>query len=312
MNQDYNYNYNYNYTHNNYNTYPEYPDYTDQQHPNAIIDGQRLDYEINSILDDAINVLQTHAENTNYLPQLEPICHVPSPSSPEAAHSVTGTMSVTPLSITPLTPLPAQPSQSSQPPSQPSSATPREDLPSNSHPDTPAKQFAAVRPTLNSSTNNNVNNNVPTHGKGSKRSRSRHSLSSGDEDDPPEIKAEREKERRQANNARERIRVRDINEAFKELGKMCMQHLKQDKAQTKLNILHQAVEVITTLEHQVRERNLNPKTACLKRREEEKSEEAGDHELAPSHHGQLGVLGPVPVHGPVPVPPDVSNSFQFL
>ncbi|CAG2182830.1 unnamed protein product, partial [Oppiella nova] len=98
--------------------------------------------------------------------------------------------------------------------------------------------------------------------------------SSADEDDPPEIKVEREKERRQANNARERIRVRDINEAFKELGRMVVIHLKCDKAQTKLNILHQAVDVITSLEQQVRERNLNPKTACLKRREEEKSEEA--------------------------------------
>lgn len=46
--------------------------------------------------------------------------------------------------------------------------------------------------------------------------------------------------------------MRDINEAFKELGRMCQLHLKQDKAQTKLNILHQAVEVITSLEQQVR------------------------------------------------------------
>uniref|UniRef100_A0A3B5LVE4 Transcription factor 12 n=1 Tax=Xiphophorus couchianus TaxID=32473 RepID=A0A3B5LVE4_9TELE len=91
-----------------------------------------------------------------------------------------------------------------------------------------------------------------------------------DEDLNPEQKAERERERRMANNARERLRVRDINEAFKELGRMCQLHLKSEKPQTKLLILHQAVAVILSLEQQVRERNLNPKAACLKRREEEK------------------------------------------
>nr|XP_031308545.1 transcription factor 12 isoform X8 [Camelus dromedarius] len=91
-----------------------------------------------------------------------------------------------------------------------------------------------------------------------------------DEDLNPEQKIEREKERRMANNARERLRVRDINEAFKELGRMCQLHLKSEKPQTKLLILHQAVAVILSLEQQVRERNLNPKAACLKRREEEK------------------------------------------
>ncbi|XP_077369428.1 transcription factor 3a isoform X7 [Festucalex cinctus] len=91
-----------------------------------------------------------------------------------------------------------------------------------------------------------------------------------DEDLPVEIKAGREKVRRMANNARERLRVRDINEAFKELGRMCQLHLNYEKPQTKLNVLQQAVNVILNLEQQVRERNLNPKAACLKRREEEK------------------------------------------
>ncbi|XP_049326970.1 transcription factor 12 isoform X1 [Astyanax mexicanus] len=109
-----------------------------------------------------------------------------------------------------------------------------------------------------------------------------------DEDLNPEQKAERERERRMANNARERLRVRDINEAFKELGRMCQLHLKSEKPQTKLLILHQAVAVILSLEQQVRERNLNPKAACLKRREEEKvSGVSGEPQQHPSVHPGL-------------------------
>ncbi|XP_069914615.1 transcription factor E2-alpha isoform X5 [Oryctolagus cuniculus] len=99
----------------------------------------------------------------------------------------------------------------------------------------------------------------------------------------------RDRERRMANNARERVRVRDINEAFRELGRMCQLHLKSDKAQTKLLILQQAVQVILGLEQQVRERNLNPKAACLKRREEEKvSGVVGDPQMVhPGAHAGL-------------------------
>ncbi len=79
-----------------------------------------------------------------------------------------------------------------------------------------------------------------------------HSLDEDDEDLPPEVKVEREKERRVVNNQRERLRVRDINGAFKELGRMCQLHLTNDKPQTKLLILHQAVNVILNLEQQVR------------------------------------------------------------
>ena len=37
-----------------------------------------------------------------------------------------------------------------------------------------------------------------------------------------------------ANNARERLRVRDINEAFKELGRMTQMHMKNDKPQVRV------------------------------------------------------------------------------
>ncbi|KAI1904873.1 hypothetical protein AGOR_G00010150 [Albula goreensis] len=124
--------------------------------------------------------------------------------------------------------------------------------------------------------------NEPKDLKSIDRSRS---SNNDDEDLSPEQKIEREKERRMANNARERLRVRDINEAFKELGRMVQLHLKSDKPQTKLLILHQAVAVILSLEQQVRERNLNPKAACLKRREEEKvSTDGPPLSLAGSHH----------------------------
>ncbi|GAB1605694.1 transcription factor 4-like isoform X2 [Argonauta hians] len=112
----------------------------------------------------------------------------------------------------------------------------------------------------------------------------------GEEDDSPEAKAERERLRRQANNARERVRVRDINEAFKELGRMCSLHLSNDKQQTKLLILQQAVTLITSLEQQVRERNLNPKAACLKRREEEKTEELPGRALSADEIAQQAAL----------------------
>ncbi|KAL8622316.1 hypothetical protein ACOMHN_043320 [Nucella lapillus] len=113
----------------------------------------------------------------------------------------------------------------------------------------------------------------------------------GDEDETPEAKAERERLRRQANNARERVRVRDINEAFKELGQMVTIHTNTSQPLTKLMVLQQAVNVITALEQQVRERNLNPKAACLKRREEEKTEELPGRALSSDDLASQAHLG---------------------
>ncbi|XP_030607561.1 transcription factor 3a isoform X3 [Archocentrus centrarchus] len=135
------------------------------------------------------------------------------------------------------------------------------------------RSAAAIKQELNEDDENCSMTDKSEDEKKEMKSRPRTSLDDEDDDDedlPVEIKAEREKVRRLANNARERLRVRDINEAFKELGRMCQLHLNNEKPQTKLIILQQAVNVILNLEQQVRERNLNPKAACLKRREEEK------------------------------------------
>ncbi|KFM71712.1 Protein daughterless, partial [Stegodyphus mimosarum] len=162
----------------------------------------------------------------------------------------------------------------------------------------PVETLPVITPTpICTPNSNSTTGRKSVSSRGVKRTRSR--SVDDDDDEPPEVKAEKDKERRQANNARERIRVRDINEAFKELGRMCMLHLKSDRAMTKLNILYQAVEVISSLENQVRERNLNPKVACLKRREDEKNEEM------PKAHGPAGMthlLDPFPqmmAHHPV-------------
>jgi len=103
-----------------------------------------------------------------------------------------------------------------------------------------------------------------------KRSRGRSEEEAQGEEDAATDTKDKERsdsDRRWANNQRERVRIRDINEALKELGRICASHQKSDKPMTKLGILNNAVDVIMTLEQQVRERNLNPKVACLQRQE---------------------------------------------
>ena len=49
-----------------------------------------------------------------------------------------------------------------------------------------------------------------------------------------------------------RVRVRDINDAFKELGHMVTLHSTSGQPLTKLMVMHEAVNIITGLEQQVR------------------------------------------------------------
>eukprot|EP00092_Neocalanus_flemingeri_P000021 GFUD01000021.1.p1 GENE.GFUD01000021.1~~GFUD01000021.1.p1 ORF type:complete len:412 (-),score=84.83 GFUD01000021.1:329-1564(-) len=115
-------------------------------------------------------------------------------------------------------------------------------------------------------------------------------------------KERKENERRYTNNQRERVRIRDNNEALKELGRICSLHMKSDKPMTKLGIMNHAVDLIVSLEQQVRERNLNPKVACLKRREETS---AGDSWTPPA-----GMMRGAPAGMSPGMSPGMPNSYS--
>ncbi|XP_019697957.1 transcription factor 12 isoform X4 [Harpegnathos saltator] len=266
-------------------------------------------------LDDAINVLRNHAESQLGL-HLGPVgphgaiySHTSPPqldhlTSPHSAVTVTQPQGSYPgLTPTPDTDGSIKIERLPVTNAKYISLEKRKDPPDSSGGETkPSSSELAAAGVIGAATVNST-----SQGKGTKRSR--RYCSSADEDcDDPGTKAVREKERRQANNVRERIRIRDINEALKELGRMCMTHLKTDKPQTKLGILNMAVEVIMTLEQQVRERNLNPKAACLKRREEEKAEDGpklpghlAAHIAHPHSHAHAHSQAPFPaLPGPQP------------
>jgi hypothetical protein len=92
-----------------------------------------------------------------------------------------------------------------------------------------------------------------------------------DEISDPSLRMQKEKDRRVSNNSRERMRIRDINDALTELGRVCMSlrpmgKVNAEKPQTKLGVLNMAVDIIMHLEKKVRDRNLNPSTVALQHR----------------------------------------------
>ncbi|XP_025200539.1 transcription factor 12 isoform X2 [Melanaphis sacchari] len=256
-------------------------------------------------LDDAINVLRNHAESQAL--SLAGVQHSASGIVPlyhqhlGSPHSATATVGAVPNTYQTLSA--CQDSDGPIKIERLSNIKKRKEPPDSSDIKPTSSDHLLVNNIVNA---NSPPNNSPIN-KNSKRSR-RYCSSADEDNEDPSTKAHREKERRQANNVRERIRIRDINEALKELGRMCMTHLKTDKPQTKLGILNMAVEVIMSLEQQVRERNLNPKAACLKRREEEKAEDNVGPKLG--HH--LSVAQHMVVQGPHFPPMTLPNNQAGL
>ena len=128
----------------------------------------------------------------------------------------------------------------------------------------------------------------------------------------------KDKERRSSNNTRERIRIRDINDALTELGRVCMslkpEALKldknegsNDKPQTKLGVLNMAVEVITALERQVRERNLNTSAALAIRNNTNGGPDQQSH--GPLQPSQQTPHNPQQHPSSMPPPPYMTNTL---
>ena len=67
------------------------------------------------------------------------------------------------------------------------------------------------------------------------------------------------KERRSENNARERTRIRNMNQAINRLGDICNKYWKTTVPLTKLGILQATIKLIKTLEEQLKKRDeINP------------------------------------------------------
>ena len=67
------------------------------------------------------------------------------------------------------------------------------------------------------------------------------------------------KERRSENNARERTRIRNMNQAIDRLGDICNKYWKTTVPLTKLGILQATIKLIKTLEEQLKKRDeINP------------------------------------------------------
>ena len=199
------------------------------QHTNIAKTGVKPEPD-SELFDDALNIMKNHAQV------------FPEPSYPD------------PASLPPSYPGPPPPLLQN-PTSRKRKAGEGEALTSSSYPAAPLSPGGSLRVSSSSS--------APTSRGGKrKKAESENGSEAGDDDDGKGVN------RRFSNNARERMRIRDINDALNELGRVCMmlKPNKSDKPQTKLGVLNMAVDVINTLEAQVRERNLNPNTAvCLQR-----------------------------------------------
>ena len=190
-------------------------------------------------LDDAINVLRNHADFQGLPPMSTSQAAAAAAAGLAPGVGANGSYGLDDGLADPSYQLPHQSDAGSPPPGGPGSGKKR-------------KAGGGAASVTGSDLSEDLKPSSSGAGGAGKRGKRARKMSDDDDSMPPEVKMIREKERRSANNARERIRIRDINEALKELGRICMSHLQSDKPQTKLGILNMAVEVIMSLEQQVR------------------------------------------------------------